>query len=381
MGWRDWLASFTPRHDRAALTLSQLLAEDAEDRRTAGEVVNADSALRLSAVWGCVRLLCDVVSTLPLHAFRAGSREPLDPPPVLLNRPSADLEEMPEWLWAGLASALLRGDTFGLIVARAGASMRPAQIELLHPDRIGVKILADRSTEWRLDGRRIEYDDLWHLRGYPFPGNPLGLSPIAYAAGSIGLGLAAQKYGGQYFADAATPSGILVSDQFLTDEQAGAAHERWMAMRRNRRDIAVLGGGTKFQPISIAPEESQFLETQKFTVAQICRIFAVPPEMVASESGASLTYANVEQRDLSLLKYAAAPWLTRFERKLTRAMPRGTYVKFNAAGLLRTDTLSRYQAYELGLKNGFMTVEQIRELEDWEPIPAGTARPQLAGVA
>jgi HK97 family phage portal protein len=370
MGWRDWLF---PRHDREALTLAQVLADDAT-RSRAGIVVNTDNALRLSAVWGCVRLLADCVSTLPLHAFRDGSREPLDPPPTLLARPSADLEEMPEWLWAGLASALLRGNAFGLIVARAGASQRPTQVELLHPDRVSVATMPDRSTQWRLDGRRIDKTDLWHLRGYPFPGNPLGLSPIGYAAQSIGLGLAAEQFGAEFFGDNATPSGVLTSDQRLTRELAAEASETWHIAHKGKRKTAVMGSGVKWQAVSVAPEESQFLESQKFTVAQICRVFGVPPEMVASEAGGSLTYANVEQRDLSLLKYAVAPWLTRFERKLTRAMPRGTFVKFNAAALLRTDLKSRYESYAIGLEQGFLTLAEVRELEDREPLPAGAPR-------
>jgi HK97 family phage portal protein len=370
MGWRDWI----PRHDREALTLAHVLAADVT-RSRAGIVVNTDNALRLSAVWGCVRLLADCVSTLPLHAFRDGSREPLDPPPTLLARPSADLEELPEWLWAGLASALLRGNAFGLIVARAGASQRPAQVELLHPDRVSVATMPDRSTQWRLDGRRIDKTDLWHLRGYPFPGSPLGLSPIGYAAEAIGVGLAAQQYGAGFFGDDATPAGILTSDQIITREQATTLHEMWKSTRGGKKGTAVLGNGAKFQQISIAPEESQFLESQKFTVTQICRVFGVPPEMVASEAGGSLTYANVEQRDISLLKYAVAPWLTRFERKLTRAMPRGTFVKFNAAALLRTDLKSRYESYAIGLDKGFLTLDEVRQLEDREPLPAGAARP------
>jgi HK97 family phage portal protein len=360
--------------DREQLTLEQLLAESSPVTRS-GITVTTDNALKLSAVWACIRLLCDVVSTLPLHAFKAGSRRPLDPAPALLARPSADLEELPEWLWAGLASTLLRGNAFGLIAARAGAALRPTQIELLDPDRVAAAVMPDRSVEWRLDGRRIDRADLWHLKGYPFPGRPLGLSPIGYAAETIGLGLAVGQYGAAWFGDDSTPAGVLTSDQALSGPVAKQYHDNWKQARSGRKGTAVLGGGLKFQAISVAPEESQFIETQKFTVAQIARIYGVPPEMIASEAGGSLTYANVEQRDLSLLKYAVAPWLTRFEAKLTRVMPRGTFVKFNAAALLRTDLKSRYESYAIGLDKGFLTIEEVRELEDREPLPADARRP------
>jgi HK97 family phage portal protein len=125
----------------------------------------------------------------------------------------------------------------------------------------------------------------------------------------------------------------------------------------------------------------QFLNTQRLTVQQICRIYGVPPEMIAADSGNSLTYANVEQRHLSLLKYAVGPWLVHLETALTDLVPRGAYVKFNAGGLLCTDLTTRYESYEIALRAGFLTVAEVRELEDREPLPAATARPQLGAAA
>jgi HK97 family phage portal protein len=138
-----------------------------------------------------------------------------------------------------------------------------------------------------------------------------------------------------------------------------------------------MGSGIKWQAVSVAPEESQFLDTLRFNVQQIARIFGVPPEMIAAESGNSQTYANIESRDLSLLKYAVQPWLGRLERAMNTLVTRGQYVKFNAAGLLRTDLKTRYESYAIGLEQGFLTIEEVRDLEDREPLPAGTARPQL----
>jgi HK97 family phage portal protein len=142
----------------------------------------------------------------------------------------------------------------------------------------------------------------------------------------------------------------------------------------------VLGDGIKFKQVSVAPEESQFLETQRFTVQQICRLYGVPPEMIGSESGNSLTYANVEQRSLAFLTYCINPWLVRIETALTDLVPRGQFVKFNAGVLLRTDLKTRYESYEIGLRAGFLTVNETRALEDREPLPV-TARPQLEAVA
>jgi len=368
--------------DREALSLEQVIALDAAPTY-AGVGVDSDSALRLSAVWGCVGLLADLTSTMPLLAYRAGARQPVETEPLLFTAPAADTD-LSDWLYEVMMSLLLRGNFYGLVVARSGAE-RPTQIEPLHPDRITVTVMPDQhGVVYRLDGSPIERDDLFHLRAYRMPGSVVGLSPIRYHAETIGLGLAAQQFGARFFGDNATPSGLLTSEQRLTGDQARQLHDRWKATRGGQRGTAVLGEGLKFQPISVAPEESQFLESQRFSVQQVARIYRVPPELLGSESGNSMTYANIESRDLTLLKYALNPWLTRLERTLTRLLPRGTYCKFNRGQLLETDLLTRYQSYEIGLRAGFLTIDEVRELEDREPLPAprpAIERPGLGSVA
>jgi HK97 family phage portal protein len=368
---------FRKRHDRDLWQIGDM-PPGAVTR--SGVAVTPDTAMRLSAVWGCVRLLADVVSEFPVHVFAKGTRDEVDPPRVLVT-PAAGTD-LPDWLWQHMVSYLTRGNVMGLVVDREGLT-RPSQIELINPDRVQPQVdQYDRTVTWRLDGQEIDPDDLWHKRAYPMPGQPLGLSPIAYFAQCIGLGLAAEQYGSAFFGDNATPSGIITSDEVVTSEQSRYLYERWVAMKRGRRGIAVFGSGAKFQPISINPEESQFIESMRFNVQQISRIFGVPPEMLGADSGNSQTYANVESRDLSLLKYSVQPWLGRLERAMNTLVPRGQYAKFNAAALLRTDTLSRYQSYAIGLDKGFLTIEEVRALEDREPLPASTlpALP-LRGVA
>lgn len=340
----------------------------------AGVTVTPDTALRSSAVWACVNLLADLVSTMPADVFRSDTRTAVEPKPVLITTPAAH-SSFGDWTYQVMTSLLLRGNAFGLVVARTVAE-RPSQIEMLDSDRVNVTVDRNSSAvEYRLDGRVIDRDDLWHLRAYPVAGSPLGLSPVAYARQSIGLGLAAETFGAKFFGDNATPAGILTSDQVLTRDQALALHDMWAASRGGRRGTAVLGNGTKFQPISITPDESQFLDTQRFGVQQIARLYRIPPEMIGSESGASMTYANIETRDLSLLKYAVDPWLVRLENALTNLLPRGQFVKFNRASLLRTDTLSRYQSYKLGLEGGWLTLDEVRALEDRQPLPRSVQPP------
>ena len=282
------------------------------------------------------------------------------------------------------APLLLTGNAWGIITSRVGAGLRPSQIELIAPHRVTVQVATDGTVTYRLDGREIDRDDLWHLRAYPTPGSLLGLSPIGHAAQSVGVGLAAETFGAQFFGDGATPSGLLTTDQRLSNEQARQLSAVWNTFfnnRRGERRVAVLGDGTKFQPVSVRPEESQFLETQRFTVAQICRLYGVPPEMVGADSGNSLTYANVEMRSIDFLTYAINPWLVRLETALTDLVPRGQYVKFNAGGLLRTDLKTRYESYEIGLRAGFLTRDEVRQLEDREPLSVAAAPPSLEAVA
>jgi HK97 family phage portal protein len=131
----------------------------------------------------------------------------------------------------------------------------------------------------------------------------------------------------------------------------------------------VLDNGAKWQPISISPQDSQLLDSRKFSVLEICRAYGVPAELVNADSGNSMTYANIEGRDLSFLKYSVAPWLTRLETALTALLPRNTYVKFNTGALLRTDLKTRYESYKLALEGGWLTLDEIRELEDRPPLP------------
>jgi len=344
-----------------------------------GVRVTPDTALRLSAVWGCVRLLADTVSELPVHVYAKGTRTEVDPPKVLVT-PAAGTD-LPDWLWQHMVSYLLRGNVMGLVVDRAGLT-RPSQIELINPDRVAPEIDPyDRTVIWRLDGEEIDRDNLWHRRAYPMPGLPLGLSPIAYFAQCIGLGLGAEQYGAKFFRDNATPSGVLTTEQQLTGPQAQETAAMWKDSHQGRRKTAVLGAGVKFQQLSVSPDESQFLDTMRFNVQQVCRIYGVPPEMQGAESGNSMTYANIESRDLSLLKYSVGTWLGRLERAMSTLVPRSQYVKFNPGALLRTDLKTRYESYEIGLRAGFLGLDEVRELEDREPLPAAAAPPRIGAVA
>jgi HK97 family phage portal protein len=369
VGWWDrWVWSRV--QNREALTLEQLLAEEGQPT-AAGEAVTVETALRLSTVWGCVRLLADSVSTLPLAVYRGDDRDPIPPPP-LLQRPSADFPELADWLWAVMASLLLRGNAWGVITARSGAGLLPAQVDLVHPDRVAVTTEQGRRVI-RVAGIEYPRAELFHVKAFTWPGELLGLSPIAYAREAIGLGLGAEKYGAKFFGDAAVPSGVLTSDQRIGDDQAERLQARWEQRHKGKRRIAVLGDGAKFQAITIAPDEAQFIQTQKFSVATICRFYGVPPEMMAGETAGHEAYTSPEMRGTDFLTFSLRPWLTRVERAVSGLLPSTQTAKFNAGGFVRATLRDRYEAHKVAIEAGFLTVNEVRELEDRPPLPEGGA--------
>jgi HK97 family phage portal protein len=349
------------RHDRALWQVGDMPVASTY----AAVPVNPTTALQHSAVWACVNLIAGSISTLPLYAYRRGERDPLPDLPLLLRQPSATMN-LPDWLYAALQSLLLSGNCYGQIVDRAGAGLLPAQVELLAPDR--VQVTAESAVVYRLDGQEVDPASIWHVKAFTSAGNVIGLSPIAHARQAVGLGLAAEKYGAQWFGDSATPSGLLTTDQRIDPKTAETLKMRWNARHRGNRDIAVLGDGARFQPVSINPEESQFLESTRANVATVARYFGVQPELIGGESGGSLTYANVEQRALDFLQFGLAPWLVRLETAISGLLSSTTTVKFNAGALVRTDLLTRYQAHESAIRAGWKLRSEVRELEDLPPV-------------
>jgi HK97 family phage portal protein len=365
------------RHDRALFNIGDIPVATTY----AAVAVNPTTALQHSAVWASVNLIAGSISTLPLYAYRRGERDPLPELPPLLRQPSATMN-LPDWLYAALQSLLLRGNCYGQIVDRAGAGLLPAQVELLAPDRVAVNV-PNGAIEYRLDGHVVDPASIWHVKAYTSAGNVVGLSPIAHARQAVGLGLAAERYGAKWFGESATPSGLLTTDQRINSEQAEMLKHRWRFSHQGNRDIAVLGDGARFQAVSIAPEESQFLESTRANVATVARYFGVQPELIGGESGGSLTYANVEQRALDFLQFGLAPWLVRLETAISGLLSSTTTVKFNAGALVRTDLLTRYQAHESAIRAGWKLRSEVRELEDLPPVAGidNQAPPETGAVA
>jgi HK97 family phage portal protein len=240
-------------------------------------------------------------------------------------------------------------------------------VDLVDPDRVSV---SEEDGQWvvRIGGQEIDRSELWHARAFPWPGKLEGLSPITYARESIGLGIASEKYAAKLFGDAGIPSGYLYSDQKMGDESVKKLRAEWERSHRGRRGTAVLSQ-VKYQNLSIAPEEAQFIETQRFNVSTICRLFGVAPEMMGGETAGHEAYTSPEMRGVDFLTFTLRPWLLRVERAVSTLLPRTQAAKFNAGAMVRATLRERYEAHRLGIDAGWLLRSEVRELEDRPPIP------------
>ncbi len=354
----------------------------------AGKRVNERSAMQMTAVYSCVRILAEAVAGLPLHLYRykedGGKEKALDHPLYLLLHDEPN-PEMSSFVFREtlMTHLLLWGNAYAQII-RNGRGEVMALYPLM-PDRMAV----DRDDKGQLYYEyttsaddapiskgsivRLKPSDVLHIPGLGFDGL-VGYSPIAMAKNAIGLAIATEEYGSKFFANGAQPSGVLEHPGTIKDPQR--VRDSWMSQfggSANSNKIAVLEEGLKYTPISISPEQAQFLETRKFQIKEIARIFRVPPHMVGDLEKSS--FSNIEQQSLEFVKYTLEPWLVRWEQSIQRTLfsadeKKRYFVRFNVEGLLRGDYASRMNGYAVGRQNGWMSANDIRELENLDRIPA-----------
>lgn len=350
---------------------------------SAGELVSAAQMMRLgptstpvtdqvalahSAVWACTSLYARLISTLPFHAYRdAGGIDTRITDPQVLRQPNGR-QPLSSWVSQVVHSLVLRGNAFGLVLSRNNLAL-PTAVQVLHPDLVAASYdwRTDRTT-YKVGGVDISSDAIWHIAINVMPGSPIGVSTLDKAKASVGLGVSAQTYGSQWFQAGGVPTGTLETDAELTAEQAQAIKDRWQHAVTAERSVAVLGQGFSYKPIGIAPQDTEFLNAWKVSVQDVCRFFGIPPEMIGSESGASMTYSNVESRAVDLLRYSIDPVLTVVEHGLTELLPRPQYVQATRDALLRMTTIDRYAAHASAIGAGWKTVDEVRAIEDLPPL-------------
>lgn len=340
----------------------------------AGVDANGENALRSIAVGASIDLICSVGSELPLDVFRGQGRDRQQvSTPSWLDDPGGDGQGLSDWVYQLLQSWLYRGNAFGDVL-EFDARMRPRQVQWFHPDSVRVIVGSDGALTWTVNGRPVlDTTRFVHHRTNPMAGRLLGMSVVEWHATQIGTSLSSAAFGRQWFADGAHPSALLTNTEATLDQQQSkTVKDRWMALFNGRREPAVLGKGWDYRPIQVTPEESQFLETQRFSEAQCARMFGpAMPETLGYETGGSMTYANVVDRRSDLLTLTLNRWLRRAERVITGMLPVPQYARFNRDAFLESTTLARFEAHSRALADRWRTVNEVRELEDLPPVAWG----------
>ena len=336
-------------------------------------LASGQGAMRHWAVWACARVIADAVSTLPVDLLQGtgSSATPVDPLPMVLQRPSANVDRV-DWLSQVMVALLTTGNAYGLVASRDRLEY-PTQINLVPPGTITAQV--DRETGRKVykgsNGATIPNEQVWHRTGLVWPGDVVGLDPVTYFVRTITLGLEAERYGADYFQNGAHPTAVADTDQPVTQDQAETIKDR-IERAVSRRGIAVMGAGTKLKPWQGTPNDAQLGETIRMNAAMVCAIYGVPGEKigVSMGDGGSVTYANREQRAQDFLNDAVNPWLVRMERSMTDWFPRGKFVKFNTGGFLKSDLKTRFDSYAIATGGQpWMKPSEARAFENWQPIP------------
>ena len=355
---------------------------------TSGKQVTERSAMQMTAVYSCVRILSEAVAGLPLHLYRykegGGKEKAIDLPLYRLMHDEPN-PEMSSFVFREtlMTHLLLWGNAYAQIIRNGKGeviALYPLMPNKMRVDRDENGTLyyeyvhsSDEADTMKNTTVRLTPYNVLHIPGLGFDGL-VGYSPIAMAKNAIGMAIACEEYGAKFFANGAAPSGVLEHPGVIKDPQK--VREAWQSQfggSQNANKIAVLEEGMKYTPISISPEQAQFLETRKFQINEIARIFRVPPHMVGDLERSS--FSNIEQQSLEFVKYTLDPWVMRWEQSLSRALfteeeKKTLFFKFNVEGLLRGDYQSRMNGYATARQNGWMSANDIRELENMDKIPA-----------
>lgn len=357
-------------------------------RTTSGKPVNERTAMQTTAVYACVRILAEAVASLPLHVYEYqddGGKKLVHDHPLYYLLHDEPNPEMTSFVFREtlMSHLLIWGNAYAQII-RDGAGrvlglypLLPDKMEVQRDDRGNIYYVYSRNSDenptFKEYGNiKLKAEDVLHIPGLGFDGL-IGYSPIAMAKNAVGMTLACEEYGASFFANGANPGGVLEHPGVLKDPSK--VRESWNSVYRgvnNAHKIAVLEEGMKYQQIGIPPEEAQFLETRKFQINEIARLYRIPPHMVGDLDKSS--FSNIEQQSLEFVKYTLDPWVIRWEQSLQRSLllpgEKGKYfIKLNVDGLLRGDYQSRMNGYAVGRQNGWFSANDIREMENMNPIP------------
>lgn len=341
----------------------------------AGTFVDEQTTLSIPGLWRGVTLISDTIGALPIHAYRGDQR--IEPMPPILERPYPT-ETRIETMSAIAASLVIHGNYIA-ILGDIAANGYPESIYPVSASRVHVDRIEGRLT-YKINEELFDSDRIMHIKNFAMPGQIVGVGIVAAQRQGIGSALAMQEYAAKYFDGGAQPTGILYSDNAdLSQDEADMLKAVWMRhYGGTSREPAVLNASTKFEQLSDNAKDSQLVESREFSLTEISNMLGLPGYYLGAPNS-SRTYSNVEQEQLQFLR-GITPLLTRIESAFTDLLPRGQYAKFNTDALLRSDTLTRYQAHKIALDSGFLTVDEVRsDFENRPPIgePETTAETKI----
>ena len=354
---------------------------------SSGKTVNEKTAMQTTAVYSCVRILAETIASLPLQLYTyndVGKEKAInhnlyyllhdEPNPEMTSFVFRETLMSHLLLWGNAYAQIIRNNA-GRVIALY--PLLPNRMQVDRADNGEIYYIYNRYSDENPNMKeygqvKLQSHEVLHIPGLGFDGL-IGYSPIAMAKNAVGMSIACEEYGASFFANGANPGGVLEHPGVVKDP--ARVRESWNSVyqgSKNSHKVAVLEEGMKFQSIGIPPEQAQFLETRKFQINEIARLFRIPPHMVGDLEKSS--FSNIEQQSLEFVKYTLDPWVIRWEQSLQKALllpseKKKYFIKFNVDGLLRGDYASRMSGYATGRQNGWLSSNDIRELENMNPIP------------
>jgi HK97 family phage portal protein len=357
--------------------------QDIGDPVHAGVYVSQESALKLTAVWRCIRLISETIAALPVEAVRKRDeiREPVDRPPAWLSAPNPDTTWF-EFHERVVESLLMDGNAFVLIAGRNELGFA-SELWTLHPRQIDVRsrngrvyFLWEGSTELSRFGPTNPTGDVLHIR-LATAGAARGMSPLEQAKQAIGLGLVAEKFGAKFFGQGQTMSGVIqlpASTPALSQEHIKVMRETWEAAHSGS-DVShrpgILTGGATWQGITIPPEQAQFLETRKFQVEDVARIYGVPAHLIGLEEKNTSWGTGIEAQTTGFLRFTLLPHIVRLETAFSQLLPRGQFINLDTKAFLRADKKTEADVLQTELQNGVISFNDWRAILDLPPRRGG----------
>ena len=349
-------------------------------RTSSGMRVSNDQAMRLTAVYACVRVLSETFATMPFVLYRnkpGGGKDIIKDHWLnrLFDKRPNEYQNPFEWREMLQGHLVLRGNAFNRIIANGRGEI--TDLVPIHPDRVRVQVLDDGNYRYLVKNQKGTDDillrgEMWHIRGLSSDGL-IGLNPIEMARESIGMAMSAQDYGSRFFANDARPTAgwIEMTGGFSTDDARKTFRASWQALQtgQNRGKVPVLENGMKYHEVGMTNKDSQFIEARQFQKTDIASIFRVPPHLIGDLSRS--TNNNIEQQSLEFEKFTMTPWCERWEASVEAELlfdDDDLEIEFDSTGLMRGDSKGRAEYYASGVQNGWLTRNEARAQENLDPI-------------